>query len=88
MEKPCYRQKTPLVIGGTRTQVLADSMAIAASALNHCTKTIAMYNVMVSQIYIRSKVHNLNTLRDGLSDSFSKLNIHSFFLKIKARLSP
>ena len=29
--------KSPLVIGGTRTQVLADSMVIAASALNHCT---------------------------------------------------
>ena len=25
MEKPCYRGKTPLVVGGTRTQVLADS---------------------------------------------------------------
>ena len=35
-EKPCYRIKTPLVVGGTRTQVLADSMAIAASVLNHC----------------------------------------------------
>ena len=45
------------------------------------SKTIAIYNVMVAQIYIRSKVHNLNTLRDGLSDSFSKLNIHSFFFK-------
>ena len=28
--------KAPLVIGGNRTQVLADSMAIAASALNQC----------------------------------------------------
>ena len=37
VEKPCYRRKTSLVVGGTRTQVLADSMAIAASALNHCT---------------------------------------------------
>ena len=36
MEKPCYRRKTPLVVVGTRTQVLADSIAIAASALNHC----------------------------------------------------
>ena len=34
--KPCYRQKTPLVLGGTRTQDLADSIAIAARALNHC----------------------------------------------------
>ena len=29
--------KTPLVLGGTHTQVLADSMTIAASELNHCT---------------------------------------------------
>ena len=36
VEKPYYRRKTPLIIGGTRTQILADSMAIAASALNRC----------------------------------------------------
>ena len=29
--------KTPLVVGGTQTQVVADSMTIAASTLNHCT---------------------------------------------------
>ena len=29
--------KTPLVVGGTRTQVFANSIAIAASTLNHCT---------------------------------------------------
>ena len=28
-EEPCYRQKTPLVLGRTRTQVFAVSMAIA-----------------------------------------------------------
>ena len=33
VEKPCYRRKTPLVVGGTWTQVLTDSKAIAASAL-------------------------------------------------------
>ena len=33
VEKPCYRRKTSLVIGGTRTRVLADSIAIAANAL-------------------------------------------------------
>ena len=37
VEKPFYRRKTPLVVGGTRTQVLADSKIIAASALDHCT---------------------------------------------------
>ena len=37
VEKPYYRIKTPLVVGETRTQVLADSMTIAANALNHCT---------------------------------------------------
>ena len=36
VQKLCYKRKTPLVLGGTRTQVIADSMAIAASALNHC----------------------------------------------------
>ena len=35
VEKPFYRWKTPLVVGGTPTQVLADSIAIAASALHH-----------------------------------------------------
>ena len=29
-------EKNLLVIGGTRTQVFADIMAIATSALNHC----------------------------------------------------
>ena len=33
VKKPCYRRKTSLVVGGTRTQVLADSMTIAASTL-------------------------------------------------------
>ena len=28
---------TPLFVGRIRTQVLADSLAIAASELNHCT---------------------------------------------------
>ena len=38
VEKPYYRQKAPLVVGGTRTYVFADSMTIA---LNHCeTSTI------------------------------------------------
>ena len=31
-----FQEKNPLVVGETRTQVLADSIAIAASALNHC----------------------------------------------------
>ena len=44
MEKPYYRRKTPLVVGGTQTQVLAASIAIAASALNHCaTKPFTVY---------------------------------------------
>ena len=38
VEKPYYKRKTPLAVGGTRTQaqVLANNMAIAASALDHC----------------------------------------------------
>ena len=36
MEKLYSRRKTPLVISGTQTQILAESMAIAASTLNHC----------------------------------------------------
>ena len=35
--KPCYWRRAALVIGGTLTQVFADSRAIAASTLNHCT---------------------------------------------------
>ena len=34
-EKPCYRRISPLAVVEIWTQVLADSMAIAASALNH-----------------------------------------------------
>ena len=34
--EPFYRRKTPLVIGGTPTRVLAVSMAITSSALDHC----------------------------------------------------
>ena len=30
------QEKNPLVVGGIRTRVLADSMPIAASALDHC----------------------------------------------------
>ena len=40
VEKPCYRRKTPLVLDGTRTRVLADSMTIAASQLDHCATQI------------------------------------------------
>ena len=36
VEKPCFRRKTPLVVGGTWTHFLADSMTIAVRALNHC----------------------------------------------------
>ena len=36
VENPYYRRKTPLVVGETWTRVLADIIAIAASALNHC----------------------------------------------------
>ena len=36
VEKIFYRRKTPLAVGETQTQVLADNMAIAAIALNHC----------------------------------------------------
>ena len=45
MGKPCYRWKTPLVLGETRTRVLADSITIAASALNHCTSYTLNKNI-------------------------------------------
>ena len=35
--KTLLQEKTSLVVGGTRTQVLADSMPFAASAQDHCT---------------------------------------------------
>ena len=39
---PITGEKIPLVVGGTRTQVLADSMDYTASGLNHCaTFTVA-----------------------------------------------
>ena len=40
MEKPYYRKKTPLVIEGTQTLVLADSIANAARALNQISPAI------------------------------------------------
>ena len=40
-------EKTPLDVGGIRTQVLADSMAIAASALNHCTTKVLLKRVLL-----------------------------------------
>ena len=33
LEKPCYGWKNSLVVGGTRTRVLADSVTVAASTL-------------------------------------------------------
>ena len=38
------KEKTPLVVGGTLTQVLAESNAIAASALNHCATNQDAFN--------------------------------------------
>ena len=37
IKKPCYRQKTPLLINGTRIHVLADSMAIPAIMYMMCS---------------------------------------------------
>ena len=37
VKKPCYCQNALSVIGGSWTQVLADSMAIAGREQNHCT---------------------------------------------------
>ena len=45
VEKPFYWRKTSLVVGGTRTQSLADSMTIAASTLDHCA-------IIVCNLYI------------------------------------
>ena len=50
MEKPCCRRNTPLVIGGTQTQVPVNSIAIAASVLNHFAPpncTDILYYVML-----------------------------------------
>ena len=37
-KKPHHHRKTPLDSGEVRTQILADSIHIAASAVNLCTK--------------------------------------------------
>ena len=37
VEKSYFRKRSPLVVGGTRTQFLADSMALAARVLDHYT---------------------------------------------------
>ena len=55
MEKPCYRRKTPLVVGGTQTQVLADSIDIAASIYRyvmHITMTCSNANLFCSYIFM------------------------------------
>ena len=41
VEKLYYKRKAPLVKGETQTQVHSDSMAVAASALNHCHCALA-----------------------------------------------
>ena len=62
VEKPYYRKKTPLVVGGTRTQVLADSMAIVpprpikwqlskCSKRHYCIIIIQMYHVIRSTVF-------------------------------------
>ena len=47
--KKLFTGKTPLFVGGTQTQVLAGSIAIAGNALNHCaTQTVFIYNSFVN----------------------------------------
>ena len=41
-EKPYYRRKNLLVVGGTRTRVLVDSMYIAARALTIAPSRLVM----------------------------------------------
>ena len=42
VEKPCYRRITLLVVDGTRTQVIADNFAIAASETTLSAITITI----------------------------------------------
>ena len=51
VEKPCYRRKTSLVVGGTWTQVLADSIAIAASGLDHSIYFLYIDNIETIMVF-------------------------------------
>ena len=56
-------------------------MFISVVSLFYISLEKITINVIVAQIYIGSRVHTLNTFRDGFSDSFSKFTttfIHSF----------
>ena len=52
-------RKTPLVIEGTQTQVLADSIAIAARVVNHCA-TYPLINLQ-SIVFFIQRVEHLGT---------------------------
>ena len=54
VEKPYYRRKTPLVIGGTRIQVLANSMANAACVLSHCDTLTFIHIIRYLKNYLMS----------------------------------
>ena len=57
VEKPYYRRKTPLVVGASRTQVLVDSMAIAASELNRCHFSSELRSLL-PPIFVRCSQQN------------------------------
>ena len=53
--------KALLVIGGTRTQVCADSITVAASALNHCATMAPNYAKMN-----KHRAHRMDVLLESI----------------------
>ena len=82
VEKPYYRRKTPLVIGGSRTRVIMDSIAIAASVLTYAPHGYpsmqyrwVMKMIFVYKLYFKAALfHELNQpVRQGYSFTFLPL---------------
>ena len=66
VEQHCYIWKTLLVVGGTRAQVLADSMTIAARALNFIWPIVKSYTLY----YRLSSWSGYNTFKTDCSSQY------------------
>ena len=57
--EPLLKGKNPLVVSGTRTQVLANHTTIAASELNHCTTKTVLQTLIFANTFLGH--HSFNT---------------------------